>query len=116
MYQGTTPALNCAVFGWDLTNTTVYVTVQCGWNKITKSDREVIVTYVDDDPESDQPYSSVIVLLSQEETLSMRESEAVVQMRFIDSEGMAYATTKANFSINDVIYRAVIQHKGGEEP
>lgn len=115
MYQGTTPALNCVVFNWDLTDKTVYLTIECGMTKITKYGHELVITYVDDQPDT-EPYSSVICLLTQSDTLSMRGKEATIQMRFVDSNGMAYASTKAKIDINDVIYRAVIEYEGSEEP
>lgn len=107
MYQGTTPALKLKVEGADLTDKTVFVTIQCGNYILTKTGDSLAVTYVDD-------YSVVIVRLSQRETLMMKKMEAEVQVRFIDSSGFADATNKAKFNVKDSLYKSIIKYYGGE--
>ena len=111
MYQGTTPTLPCRVPGRDLTETTVFVTIKdykrC--NEITKSGSELIVTY-NDEVEGEE-YSLVLCPLTQNETLQLSQGEAVCQIRFIDSQGQAYATKKATINVSDVLYKEVIKHE-----
>ena len=107
MYQGTTPALKLKIEGADLTDKTIFVTIQCGNYVLTKTGDSLSVTYVDD-------YSVVIVRLSQRETLMMRKLEAEVQVRFIDSSGFADATNKAKFNVKESLYQSIIKYYGGE--
>ena len=111
MYQGTTPTIPFRVPGRDLTETTVFVTIRdykrC--NEITKSGSELIVTY-NDEVEGEE-YSLVLCPLTQDETLRLSQGEAVCQIRFIDSQGQAYATKKATINVSDVLYKEVIEHE-----
>lgn len=111
MYQGTTPTLPLHVKGYDLTEATVFVTIfdNARNTKITKSGSELIVTY-NDDVEGEE-YSLVLCPLTQNETLRLSQGEAVCQIRFIDSQGQAYATKKASISVRDVLYKEVIEHE-----
>lgn len=107
MYQGTTPALTLNVEGADLTDKTVFVTIRCGNYSLTKTGDSLAVTYAED-------HSIVIVRLSQSETLMMKEPEAEVHVRFIDSTGNAEATSKATFDVEESLYRSVIEYEGGD--
>ena len=111
MYQGTTPTIPFNVLGRDLTEATVFVTIKdykrC--NEITKSGSELIVTY-NDEVEGEE-YSLVLCPLTQDETLRLSQGEAVCQIRFIDSQGQAYATKKATINVSDVLYKEVIEHE-----
>lgn len=111
MYQGTTPSLPLHVKGYDLTEATVFVTIceNARNTKITKSGSELIVTY-NDDVEGEE-YSLVMCPLTQEETLQLRPGPAMCQIRFIDSQGQAYATKKATINVYDVLYKEVIEHE-----
>ena len=85
MYQGTTPQLPLSIEGFDLTGMTVFVTIRVDGTQITKTGDDLLVTY---DAETDT--STIIFPLTQEETLSMRGDKwGDVQVRFIDSAGMA---------------------------
>lgn len=105
MYQGTTPAITFSISGWDMSNMTAFVSFKRGADILTKSD----VTMVYDD-EADK--TIIVCPLTQEETLNMRAGGATVQIRFIDANGSAYATNKAELEVKDVIFKEVISYGG----
>ena len=108
MYQGTTPALTLNVEGVDLTDKTVFVTIRCGNYIMTVSGDDVAVSYA-------EGVSTVIIRLTQQQTLRMKESTATVQIRFVDENGNADATNKADFDVKSVLYRAVISYEEGDD-
>ena len=107
MYQGTTPTLTLTVEGADLTDKTVFVTIRCGNYSLTKTGEDVAVSYADGN-------STVVIRLTQRETLLMQESTATVQIRFVDAGGNADATNKATFDVQESLYSAVIEYEGGD--
>ena len=109
MYQGTTPAVTFTIKGFDLSGMTVYVTFKSATDILTKSAPDVIVSY-----DSEEEESTVVCKLTQAETLGMNKGSVKAQIRFIDSSGNAYATSKAVIQMNDVLYRAVITYSGDE--
>ena len=108
MYQGTTPTLTFKVPGYDLTDKSVFVSIKSnGGETLTKTGDSLDVSY---NSQGEEEYSLVELRLTQQETLRMRTGDVICQIRFIDSEGNALATQKATVNVNDVIYKAVIQH------
>lgn len=103
MYQGTTPAVTFTIKGYDLTDMSVYVTFLNNRELLTKTD--VVVTF-DNVTET----STIVCRLSQEETLAMKKGNVKAQIRFIDENNQAYATEKADISIDDVLYQEVIEY------
>ena len=112
MYQGTTPALTFQIAGFDATGMTPFVSFKRGAEILTKTGNDIIIAF-----DKVKNASVIVVQMTQEETLSMRQGTAKVQMRFIDENGNAYATTKADLSVEDVIYKEVIKYDedGGDE-
>ena len=104
MYQGTTPTVRLRISGYDLTDKTVYVSFQHKRKLITKTGSSLIVTY---DAEADE--SLILVPLSQKNTQEM-EDTVQVQVRFIDVNGQAYATKKAEIDVDSVLYRKKIDY------
>ena len=107
MYQGTTPALTFEIEGFNAVGMTPYVSFKRGSDVLTKTGSDVTVVY-----DSDNEKSVIVCQLSQEETLSMKQGSAVVQMRFIDSNNLAYATDKADLDVDSVIYKEIIRYGG----
>jgi len=105
MYQGTTPAVTFTIKGYDLTDTSVFVTFMNNRELLTKTN--VMVTF-DDGTET----STIVCQLSQEETLAMKKGNVKAQIRFIDENNQAYATEKADILIDDVLYQEVIEYTG----
>ena len=109
MYRGTTPTLILKVPKHDLTDKTVFVSIQDQTKKtITKTGSDLIVAF-DSETEGSE-YSLITCILTQEDTLAIQPGNAVCQIRFIDSNGIALATKKAHIDVEDVIYKAVIAH------
>ena len=108
MYQGTTPALLLRVKGKDLTGCNVFASIKAGMRVITKTGSDLEMDTDDDD-------TLVLCHLTQEDTLPLSEGEADVQVRFINSDGVAEATSKAKITIESVIYKKVIEYGDGEE-
>lgn len=110
MYQGTTPALSMAIKGADVSGMKAFVSFKRGQDILTKSGSDVTMEY-----DSTNEKTILTVKLTQEETLAMRQGDAIVQCRFIDSNDEAYATDKAVLNVEDVIYKEVISYGGESE-
>lgn len=108
MYQGTTPAITMAVKGMDVSAMTAFVSFKRGADVLTKSGSDVTMVY-----DSGEDKTVIVCKLTQEETLAMRQGDAIVQCRFIDSNNEAYATTKSKLNIKDVIFKEAISYGGG---
>ena len=108
MYQGTTPAIVYTISGVDLSAMKAFVSFKEGNTLLTKSGDEVSMSYSDET-------TTIVCLLSQEETLAFARGTVETQIRFIDSNGMAYATNKAKVRVDDIIYKAVISYGGDGE-
>ena len=107
MYQGTTPAITYTISGVDVTAMKAYVSFKYGSNLLTKTYPDVQMDY-----DSTDNVSTVVCLLSQSETLEMTKGSCITQIRFIASDGSAYATNKGRITVDDVIYRQIITYGG----
>lgn len=103
MIRGTTPDYLLTLDGVDLAGQTVYVTIGQGHRKLTKTGDDLTVT-------TDEHGSSIAFSLSQEDTLGLSAGSASVQVRFIDSDGVAQATEKAVLTVDDVLLEKVIAY------
>lgn len=103
MIRGTTPDYILSISGYDLSGKTVFVTIRQGPIKITKSNPELSIS-------TDSKGSTIAFVLSQKDTLSLQEGNAEVQVRFIDSDGIALATEIAPIQVKRVLYERVIAH------
>ena len=108
MYQGTTPALVLRVKNKDLTEATIFASIRTGTNVVTKTGEDLLVVIDDED-------TLVTMKLTQNETLKMNAGDAMVQIRYIEADGNAWATTKAKVTVNDVIYKNMIEYEEGGE-
>ena len=103
MYQGTTPALVLRVKDKDLTEATIFASISTGkTNVFTKTGDDLLVVKDDDD-------TLVTMTLTQNETLKLNAGDAEVQIRYVEADGNAWATTKAKVRVKDVIYRNIIE-------
>lgn len=103
--QGTTPTLSMIVDGCDLTQAAViYVTIeqrgrpQLNWT----GDRVVTSLTVDGG-------TLLSVHLTQEETLSLKASDAEIQVRWLNPDNEAYITDINIVDINKALYKEVIE-------
>ena len=107
MYQGTTPALTFEIEGFNAVGMTPFVSFKRGNEVLTKTGASVVIAW---DEENEK--SVIVCQLTQEETLAMKQGSADVQMRFIDSNNQAYATTEASIDVDRVIYKEIIRYGG----
>ena len=106
MRQGTTPAYVLTVKNQDLRDKTVYVTLKDKNNHlVTKSGEDVTVTYSEND-------SVIAFRLSQKETFALNVGAVKIQVRFIDANGIAKATNKAEVDNLDVLLNKIIRYEG----
>ena len=104
MIRGTTPDYILTIDGYDLTDKTVYVTISQGHKKLTKTGNELSVS-------ADAEGSTITFRLSQRDTLGLSVGAAEVQVRFIDSSGMAFATETATITVSKVLLERVISYE-----
>lgn len=105
MIRGTTPTYTLFVEGHDLTGTTVFVTFKNDRRKLVLSGERLSVTGGEEE-------SIVAFGLTQEETLALKEGTAQIQVRFIDSAGVAYATDIGKVTVGKVLQEGVIEYAG----
>lgn len=105
MIRGTTPTYTLFVEGYDLTGTTVYVAISKNGEVLVLSGERLSVTGGEEE-------SIVAFGLTQEETLALKEGTAQIQVRFIDSAGVAYATDIRRVTVGKVLQEGVIEYAG----
>ena len=103
MRRGTTPTIIINVTGEDFEDSTLYVTLEQGCFEMTKSGTDVEVTPT-------ETGSTVSIYLSQEETLMFAPGKASIQIRWINSGGMAQASPIKNIEINPILLEGVIEY------
>lgn len=111
MRQGTTPIVTLDV-AQDFDDCNVYVTIDQGGTQITKASRESadieITKHYDDAGNFD--YSKVALYLTQSETLGLEVGKVRVQIRWIDTDGNAYATDIDSFKVKESLLQEVIDY------
>lgn len=85
MRQGTTPPYALTVFGRDLTDKAVFVTLEGNGVEVTKSGDQLTMVYADND-------TTIAFRLTQEETFALPQGRIEVQVRWIGADGLADAT------------------------
>lgn len=106
MRQGTTPPCALTVEGWDLTDKTVFVTLEDrDHHLVTKTGEELTTAYSGGN-------STIAFRLTQEETFRLHTGIIRVQVRFIDSNGIANATDTAEIKNLSVLLKDVIRYDG----
>lgn len=101
--RGTTQDVRITIKGYDLTGCDIFVTfTQGGAKKLTKTSM-TSVSYANS-------VSTIVVTLSQEETLYFDENKSgKIQVRWINSEGVAKKTKTATFDADECLYEAVLE-------
>lgn len=110
MIRGTTPDYLLTVVGYNLTGTTVFVTLGQGSHEVTLTGDRLTILYDDNDR------SRITFRLTQQETLSLGEGMAKIQVRFIDETGTALATNIGTVAVKPVLYEEVIAYADGTNP
>lgn len=101
MRRGTTPTITIRVRGEDFEGSTLYVTLEQGALELTKSGSDVLVTPT-------ETGSTVAIFLTQEETLMFAKGTARIQIRWINSSGIADASPIKNIEVNPILLEGVI--------
>ena len=105
MVQGTTPTYTLEIDDYDLTESSVFVTIKSGCQIVTKTGSDLTIEF-------DGEMSTVMFSLTQEETIKFEVGNAKVQVRFINADGEAFATEDGQFKVKGVLLKEVI-HYGG---
>ena len=103
MIRGTTPDYILTLDGVDLSEQTVYVTIKQCQKLLTKTGDELTIAV-------DETGSTISFALTQEDTLGLSPGSASIQVRFIDSEGVARATDTAALNVEKVLLERVIEY------
>ena len=105
MIRGTTPDYVLTLPGIDLTGMSVYVTIAQGNRKVTLTGTELSVA-------SDGEDSTIAFMLTQAQTLSLREGPASVQVKFIDASGNTGATNIGSLTVDRALLERVVEYVG----
>lgn len=103
MRRGTTPTISLAVQGCDLTGCTIYATLKQGTTIITKTGNDLTVL-----PATD--HTGVTFDLTQTDTLKLKPGKAAVQIRWIDSNGIALATDISEIDVTPILLEGEISY------
>lgn len=110
MRRGTTPARALTIEGIDLTEYSYEVIVKQGGVRIIKQDEECDLTVVTD--ENEDPVSVINFSMTQDETNKLSPKRPVAfQVRYINEEGYAGATTTASENVFDILREGVINYE-----
>ena len=104
MRRGTTPTVSLLVTDCDMTDCTVYVSIkQCDQvGTLTNDDLEITV-------EDGNTY--IVFGLTQEQTLSFAPGHVNIQVRWIDSDGTALASTIGEIDIGKILLEGEIAYE-----
>lgn len=112
--QGTTPALELTLEGEAIQESTVYITVDQGDFKLTKSsyknnpDIVMVPVYDPNYPrEEKQIATDITVFYSQAETLALKPGHAKIQVEWVFEDGTADASEIGRIEIEESLYKGV---------
>ena len=105
MRRGTTPDFILQIDGYDLTDYTLEVVIRQGSNKIILTGDRLDVEYADD-------ATSILVRLTQEETLGFKPGNISMQVRYIDEDGYVDATEIQLINVREILNEDVIKYVG----
>lgn len=103
MRRGTTPVICLTVQGYDLTGCKVYATLKQGNYTLTKTGNNLTITTMGGN-------TCVTFTLTQAETLELKRGSASVQIRWIDSNGIALATDIQEINVDIILLDGVITY------
>lgn len=99
MYRGTTPQIQLTIHHVDLENCkSLYVTLKQDDIEITKTKEDLTISG-----------EKLSVTFSQDQTLSLKEGRADIQVRGITDVGKAFATSIYSFKVNRILKDGVIE-------
>lgn len=103
MYRGTTPTIIINVKGEAFEDSTIYVTIEQSPLQITKTGDDVIV-----EPTSEG--CRLLISLTQEETLKFVKGYAKLQIRWINTSGIAQASPIKTINVDPILLKGVITY------
>lgn len=106
--RGTTPTLTITAESIDLTDKTIYITIdQANGRQITKlypnNDGSVWLERVGEN-------TDINVYLSQHDTMAFHPGRAEVQIRWIEEDGTAHASEIKNITLTKTLLEGVIKY------
>ena len=101
--RGTTPDFVLQLSGYSLTGKTVYVTFEQSGRKMTLTGDRLSIAV-------DASGSTIAFVLTQEDTLTLKEGAASVQVKAIDATGHVEATDIATLQIDRALLERVIKY------
>ena len=111
--QGTTPAIDIVLEQEAVQNSTVFVTIDQGSVKLTKSNyrkNPSLVVAPLYDATGKQIGSSITAMFSQAETLRLKPGHGKVQVRWIDEDGIADSSEIERIEIPKSLLKGVIAY------
>lgn len=106
MIRYTTPTFTLTVSGVDMSDDDVYVSFNQGSIVLTKTGDDVTVSYSDDDDAT-----TITVMLEQSESaLFELKGKVVIQVNWITSDGVRYATKPASAYVKTNLFEEVIEY------
>ena len=106
MRRGTTPTFTLNVTGATFSGCNVYVTIRQNGVMLTKSGEDLDISVIDEE------HCKIVIGLTQEETLSLKTGKAAIQIRWIDSTGVAGASSIKEFCVNPILLEGEITYAG----
>ena len=101
MRQGTTPTLAFKIRGHDLSGAAAIVVTLRQGTRLYNFDQDRLVVVGGD-------ASTILLHLTQEETLALRVGGIALQVRWVNPDGEAYTTDTASISNLEALYKEVI--------
>lgn len=105
--QGTTPAIEITAIDEQISDATVYVTIDQGDLQLTKSTKDTNYPVV---TEASGNNTIVTAYLSQSETMRLRPGPGKIQLRWIFEDGTAGASDKGYVEIGETLLKGVITY------
>ena len=103
MYQGTTPTYVLSIEGYDLTDATVFVTLQNGNKQFTLEGDRLTVACEDDT-------TTITFSFSQAETFRLPTGTLLCQVRWVNEDTSAFVTDQVQLAVNPVLLKKVIEY------
>ena len=105
--RGSTPTISVTAQGVDLTESTVYVTIEQSDIQVTK-----VVPSTDGSGwmEKKGNDTDVCVILSQAETLKLRPTKAQIQLRWIEADGTSHVSDIKTLTLTKTLLEGVIAY------
>ena len=107
MIRGTTPDYILSLPGYDLTGKRVYVTIVQKNVEINKTNEDVEINV---DTSGQTTISTIALTLTQQETLSIKEGSASIQVKMIDSDGHVDGTKETTVQVEKALLEKVITY------